>query len=67
MTQTDDYTVARVAGVPHCDFCQHYEAIVDAQTLYRGSWAFMCDGCWSVHGFYGVLGLGKGQRLELDK
>lgn len=65
MNQPEDYTVAEMTEIPHCDFCQHYEAVVDAATNHRGAWAYMCDGCWSVHGNHGVVGLGKGQMLKL--
>lgn len=62
------YTVTRVAVLPNCDFCARFNieetARYDAVTSY-GPWANMCQTCFEMHGT-GRLGLGKGQRLELE-
>lgn len=57
-------TVAKVAALPKCDVCKNETACYDAATVY-GPWAFMCQSCFELHGT-GQLGLGKGQRLELE-
>jgi hypothetical protein len=60
------FMTARVAVLPNCDFCMRFNveetARYDAMTVY-GPWANMCQTCFDMHGT-GVLGLGKGQRLE---
>jgi hypothetical protein len=41
------------------------EATFDAKTRH-GFWANMCDSCASEHSLYpGLLGVGRGQRLEV--
>lgn len=57
-------TVAKVVALPTCDVCQTKTASYDAATKY-GPWAYMCEGCFEVHGT-GQLGLGLGQRLEVE-
>lgn len=60
---TKDWTVAKVYEIPGCDFCDK-KAEYDAATKF-GPWAFMCSSHWELHG-PGSLGLGRGQRLELE-
>jgi hypothetical protein len=60
-----------VSEYPRCDFCKNselhnanVEAHYDAKTV-MGPWANMCDKHFK---FYGIgLGLGKGQKLILNK
>ena len=56
-------TTATVARIPSCDFCKA-PAKYDSKMRTRSSWAFMCEGHWTVFGV-GRLGLGLGQRLIL--
>lgn len=58
MANKKGYTT-EVAGLPNCDFCSK-TARFDAKTRF-GSWAYMCNECFRVHGI--GLGIGKGQRL----
>ena len=46
---------------PKCDLCGDNPAGYDGKTK-SGPWAYMCEGCWRVHGV-GILGTGFGQRL----
>ena len=67
-TLTPPYVTTKVAVLPDCDFCGKFgvkeTARYDAVTVY-GPWANMCQTCFEMHGT-GQLGLGKGQRFELD-
>lgn len=64
-------TVAYVAELPECDI--HKFVLGDAtpvQAAYDGKtkggpWANMCEECFPIHGV--GLGLGRGQRLEVQK
>jgi len=51
----------RVDEIPPCDICQK-PAEYDGKTK-DGPWAYLCGGCFDVHGI--GVGLGKGQRLIL--
>ena len=58
------HTVVKVAVIPPCDLGQtHGPAYADAQ-LRGGPWAYVCEPCFDQHGC--ELGLGRGQRLELE-
>ena len=52
-----------VASKPPCDFCGD-QAQYDARTT-KGSWANMCESCFTIFGV--SLGTGKGQRLLLQE
>jgi hypothetical protein len=56
---------ARLTVLPACDFGCGETARYDAAT-FLGPWAYMCQSCFKVNGT-GELGLGKGQRLELEE
>jgi len=56
-------TETRVLEYPKCAFCPG-EAHYDGRTLF-GPWANMCEKCFQFNGI--GLGLGRGQRLILDK
>ena len=51
-----------VEHLPPCDFCGRV-ARFDGRTKHRGCWAYMCEGCFAIHGV--GLGLGYGQELIL--
>lgn len=46
--------------LPRCDFCGTYQAIIDGKT-HAGTWAFMCQGCFDLHGV--GVGADKGEYL----
>ncbi len=58
-----DNTETKVTEYPKCDFCPG-EAHYDGRTFF-GPWASMCEKCFRFSGI--GLGLGRGQRLILDK
>ena len=61
---TDDWTVAEMARIPKCDFCET-DAAYDAATNYlgeKGPWAYFCESHFQTHSVK-RLGLGFGQRL----
>lgn len=50
-----------VSRIPACDInAAHGNAVYDGKTR-MGSWAFMCQQCFDLHGI--GLGTGKGQKL----
>lgn len=62
-------TVAYVAKLPDCDICKFDNdavspAAYDGRTK-SGHWAFMCEEHFDLHGV--GVGLGKGQKLEVEK
>lgn len=59
-----DHTTAEVTRLDPCDFGPdaHPPAAVDGKTVF-GSWAYMCEDCFSHYGM--GLGESKGQRLVL--
>lgn len=59
---TEKGTIAYVAELPMCNFCQTREAAYDAKTK-QGPWGYMCQQCFEKHGV--GLGLGQGQILKL--
>jgi hypothetical protein len=54
----------KVSEFPACDFCGH-DAHYDGMTRMNGAWANMCDFHFKQAGV--GLGLGKGQKLILEK
>ena len=59
----DQHRETKVKTFPHCDFCPS-GALYDGQTT-AGLWANMCNLHFQEHGV--GLGLGKGQRLVVEK
>lgn len=57
---------AKVARIPNCDFPHEAKvpALYDGAT-HSGQWAYMCQAHFDRYGR--GLGMGKGQRLILDK
>jgi hypothetical protein len=56
-----NWKVAEVAEIPNCDYCvTDSPAKYDAQGKH-GTWGFMCQAHFEIHG--ATLGLGKGQEL----
>ena len=61
------HTTTTVSVIPNCDICSpdlNVSAVYDGRTT-QGSWAFMCEKHFKQIGR--GLGLGLGQRLELEK
>ncbi len=57
------HTEVAVEVLPRCDFCDS-QAAYDGKTQ-MGPWANMCEAHFQAHGI--GLGLGKGQKLVLNK
>ncbi len=61
-------TEVKLPELPPCDFCASWgrirEAHYDGKTA-QGPWAYMCESHFKLHGI--GLGLGKGQRLIVEK
>ncbi|HAT65829.1 MAG TPA: hypothetical protein DCS66_14755 [Flavobacteriaceae bacterium] len=64
-------------GKPACDICRKdcsKEVLYDAQTIHRGSWAALCEECYSKHGlpgglyqkYQGIKVLGKVRMLKIS-
>jgi len=60
-----EHTKVTVERLPKCDFCgkvARYDAKIKGGEA-RYGWAYMCEGCFAIHGI--KLGLGYGQELIL--
>jgi len=59
-------TVAYVTRLPKCDIHGDHDALYDASIVYNGrrTWAMVCQESFDQLG--GHLGLGRGQRLEVQ-
>ena len=56
--------IVKVTKLPDCDMCKDTQATYDAR-ISTGGWGFLCYDCFQL---YGVgLGLGKGQKLEVER
>jgi len=59
---------AKVSKIPECNFCVEFgnpkPAKYDGKTIFR-VWAYMCEEHFKKYGI--GLGLGKGQRLILER
>jgi len=55
----------KVSELPKCDYC-NLKARYDAKTN-EGYWSNMCLFHWMTNSAYPSLGMGKGQKLTLDK
>ena len=64
-----EHTEVKVEKLPMCAFCRLEDgvenpALYDGRTIY-GRWSYMCQKHFEKYGT--GLGLGKGQRLLLEK
>lgn len=69
MTNRPNGTIARVSKLPTCNVHGDHPAAYDCSIIYNGRrvWAFICEDLFRDPALGAGLGIGRGQKLEVEE